>query len=130
MVAQTELGAWVPDAGLVLLLACAACRSKRPDYSRPLPAGADALRKIEDEGRWPDVKAAYAERDASLLEAVERSMPWVRAPSTQAWFPNCGISHAHAEASGTTLLTVTHDHELLERFERVVDFQELLKTPA
>ena len=32
----------------------------------------------------------------------------------------------YAEASGTTLLTVTHDHALLERFERVVDFQELL----
>ncbi len=32
----------------------------------------------------------------------------------------------YAEASGTTLLTVTHDHDLLERFERVVDFKELL----
>ena len=32
----------------------------------------------------------------------------------------------YAEASGTTLLTVTHDHDLLERFERVVDFKDLL----
>ena len=32
----------------------------------------------------------------------------------------------YAEASGTTLLTVTHDHDLLDRFERVVDFRELL----
>ena len=32
----------------------------------------------------------------------------------------------YAEASGTTLLIVTHDHDLLERFERVVDFKELL----
>jgi putative ABC transport system ATP-binding protein len=31
----------------------------------------------------------------------------------------------YAEASGTTLLTVTHDHDLLERFEHVVDFKEL-----
>jgi len=32
----------------------------------------------------------------------------------------------YAESSGTTLLTVTHDHDLLERFERVVDFKDLL----
>ena len=32
----------------------------------------------------------------------------------------------YAEASGATLLTVTHDHDLLDRFERVVDFKELL----
>jgi putative ABC transport system ATP-binding protein len=32
----------------------------------------------------------------------------------------------YAEASGTTLLIVTHDHALLERFERVVDFKDLL----
>jgi ABC-type lipoprotein export system ATPase subunit len=31
----------------------------------------------------------------------------------------------YAERSGSTLLTVTHDHELLPRFERVVDFKEL-----
>jgi ABC-type lipoprotein export system ATPase subunit len=29
----------------------------------------------------------------------------------------------YAKRSGTTLLTVTHDHEILDRFERVVDFK-------
>jgi putative ABC transport system ATP-binding protein len=29
-----------------------------------------------------------------------------------------------ADASGATLVTVTHDHELLERFERTVDFRD------
>lgn len=32
----------------------------------------------------------------------------------------------YAHASGTTLLTVTHDHDVLHRFDRVVDFKELL----
>ncbi|TDI45427.1 MAG: ABC transporter ATP-binding protein [Acidobacteria bacterium] len=32
----------------------------------------------------------------------------------------------YVETSGTTLLTVTHDHDLLDRFERIVDFKELL----
>jgi len=35
----------------------------------------------------------------------------------------------YVEASGTTLLTVTHDHDLLERFERVVDFKDFLGGP-
>jgi putative ABC transport system ATP-binding protein len=29
---------------------------------------------------------------------------------------------------GTTLLAVTHDHELLKRFDRVVDFRDFRKT--
>jgi len=32
------------------------------------------------------------------------------------------ILFSYVEREGATLLTVTHDHELLERFERVVDF--------
>lgn len=36
------------------------------------------------------------------------------------------ILFEYATTSGTSLLTVTHDHELLERFERVVDFKELV----
>ncbi len=34
----------------------------------------------------------------------------------------------YAEASGTTLLTVTHDHDLLDRFDRVIDFKEFAGT--
>ena len=35
------------------------------------------------------------------------------------------ILFGFAERSGSTLVTVTHDHELLPRFERVVDFKGL-----
>ena len=28
------------------------------------------------------------------------------------------------DANGTTLLAVTHDHELLKKFDRVVDFKK------
>jgi len=34
------------------------------------------------------------------------------------------ILFEYAEQSGTTLVAVTHDHEVLERFQRVVDFKE------
>jgi putative ABC transport system ATP-binding protein len=33
------------------------------------------------------------------------------------------ILFEYSKRSGTTLLTVTHDHEILDRFERVVDFK-------
>ncbi|MGB3564026.1 MAG: ATP-binding cassette domain-containing protein, partial [Thermoanaerobaculia bacterium] len=35
-----------------------------------------------------------------------------------------------AAASGATLVTVTHDHDLLPRFERVIDFREFYDMPA
>jgi len=35
----------------------------------------------------------------------------------------------YAQRRATTLLTVTHDHEILHRFERVVDFKEFHGAP-
>jgi ABC-type lipoprotein export system ATPase subunit len=32
----------------------------------------------------------------------------------------------YAQSHGTTLVTVTHDHGILDRFERVIDFKEFL----
>ena len=34
------------------------------------------------------------------------------------------ILFEYAEAEGATLVTVTHDHDLLERFERIIDFKD------
>ncbi len=36
------------------------------------------------------------------------------------------ITFDHVKRHGTTLIVVTHDHELLPRFERVIDFKELV----
>jgi putative ABC transport system ATP-binding protein len=35
-----------------------------------------------------------------------------------------------AAASGATLVTVTHDHDLLPRFERIIDFKEFYDMPT
>ena len=40
------------------------------------------------------------------------------------------ILQQFVQESGATLLTVTHDHELLPRFEQVIDFQKLHAAPA
>lgn len=36
----------------------------------------------------------------------------------------------YADERGTTLVAVTHDHDLLPRFERIVDFKEFYDIPA
>ena len=90
---------------LGLLAACTTPPGRAPearpesDYAKPLPPGASALRKIEDPARWPDMEAAFRDRDASLIRALDRSVPWFLAPSTKQWFPVEGITHARAEAS-------------------------------
>lgn len=40
------------------------------------------------------------------------------------------ILFAQAAASGATLVTVTHDHDLLPRFDRVVDFADYVRVAA
>jgi ABC-type lipoprotein export system ATPase subunit len=37
------------------------------------------------------------------------------------------ILHDAAEATGAPLVTVTHDHELLPRFDRSIDVMDLIK---
>ncbi len=69
------------------------------DYSRPLPPGMSALRKIEDPARLPDFRAAFSEDPAGLLAAVELSLRYFGAPSSRSHYPVQGISHARAMAS-------------------------------
>ena len=40
------------------------------------------------------------------------------------------ITFDYAKRCGTTLVVVTHDHELLPRFQRVIDFKDFVATPA
>lgn len=41
-----------------------------------------------------------------------------------------GILFDYAQQTGAALLTVTHDHQLLHRFERVIDFARFCRTPS
>jgi membrane-bound lytic murein transglycosylase A len=87
---------------LVLLAGCGTTRtatSNGPDYTRPLPPGAAALRRITDPSRYPDFAAAYRQRDAFVLDALDQSARWFAAPSSREFFPVTGITHAQAQAS-------------------------------
>jgi membrane-bound lytic murein transglycosylase A len=119
----------------LLLCALLACKSAPPppptgpdDYARPLPPGAAALRRIEDPARWPDIKAAYADRDETLIQALDRSAKWFLAPSTLQWFPIEGITHERAERSVQVarelLLRTAGPEEFEAEFKRRFDAYE------
>jgi membrane-bound lytic murein transglycosylase A len=92
---------------LAAVLVCSllpACRSK--DYSRPLPPGQVALRKITDPARLPDFRPAFGD-SAGLVESIAESRRYFGSPSSKKFFP---------------YLDVTHDRALqtLEAFQRVL----------
>ncbi len=71
-----------------------------PDYSRPLPPGASALRLVTDTDRMPDLSPAARQLTSpGFQQALARSIEWYEIPSTQSLFPVAGISHAHAFTS-------------------------------
>ena len=75
----------------------------KPNYARPLAEGDSALRLITDPQRVPDLAAAFANHDPTLLAALEQSLAWFAAPSSQQFFPFDEITHEHARASLSTL---------------------------
>ncbi len=75
----------------------------KPDYARALSDGASALSLITDPRRLPDLAAAYANHDSTLLAAIEQSLAWFAAPSSRQFFPFEQITHEHARASLSAL---------------------------
>lgn len=69
-----------------------------PDYDRPLPPGAHALRKITDPAMIPDISlACYDTKD--LRDSVDRSLSYLSKPSSQQFFPMADITHERTVAS-------------------------------
>ena len=75
----------------------------KPDYARALSDGASALSLITDPTRLPDLAAAYANHDSTLLAAIEQSLAWFAAPSSRQFFPFEQITHEQARASLSAL---------------------------
>jgi membrane-bound lytic murein transglycosylase A len=65
------------------------------DYTRQLPPGELALRKITDPGQIPDYTKAFSNTDG-LLEAISNSLNYMNKPSSQKFYPYGGITHEHA----------------------------------
>jgi membrane-bound lytic murein transglycosylase A len=65
------------------------------DYTRPLPPGELALRKITDPAQIPDYTKALSDLDG-LLEAINHSLNYLAKPSSRKFYPYGGITHEQA----------------------------------
>ena len=99
---QRQLAQIIATCLLFSLFVMTGCKRAQvdPDYSRPLPPGASALRLVTGTDRMPDLNPAARQLTSpSFQQALARSLQWYEIPSTQSLFPVAGISHAHAYAS-------------------------------
>ncbi|PKN76479.1 MAG: hypothetical protein CVU52_04595 [Deltaproteobacteria bacterium HGW-Deltaproteobacteria-10] len=65
------------------------------DYSRALPPGELALRKITDPQQIPDYTKACSDLNG-LKEAIARSLSYMEKPSSRKFYPYGEITHEHA----------------------------------
>jgi len=97
------------------------------DYSRPLPPGELALRKITDPKQIPDFTAACSDMDR-LLEAINNSLNFMAKPSSKTFYPYGEITHERAVRSlqelkklaGAGLSPQQMNSVLRERFDTYV----------
>ena len=91
---------WLLLLVLAFIFGCRAERKviERPRYDNPLPPGQDALRKITDPDEIPDFTLACLDL-SDLRQSIDNSFNYLSKPSSQRYFPSCGISHSHAVRS-------------------------------
>jgi membrane-bound lytic murein transglycosylase A len=65
------------------------------DYSRQLPPGELALRKITDPSQIPDYTKSFSDMDG-LLEAITNSLNYMAKPSSKKFYPYGDITHEQA----------------------------------
>ena len=114
--------------GVVMAIAAGGCGPKRgevtspigppeqPDYSRPLPPGQLALRKVTDPAQIPDFGPGFTDQDG-LRQAVNNSLAYLARPSSRRFFPYGQISHEQAVASLQQFLRVLDEARTPEQFD-------------
>jgi len=94
------------------------------DYDRALPPGESALRKIRDPRLYPDFTLGCLDL-TGLEEAIDNSLNYLSKPSSERYFPKCGISHHRVveslEAVKGLLDSGLRGAELSEAMERKFD---------
>ena len=86
---------------LAVLFSLPGCANKPlPDYARPLPPGAKALRPVPEAWR-AEIFAQVARQldDPGFMEALGRSYDWFRVDSAKTFFPVEGVTYQRARAS-------------------------------
>ncbi|MFG0330988.1 MAG: murein transglycosylase A [Phycisphaerales bacterium] len=103
------------------------CRTKdeavelRPDYTRPLDPGENALREVRDPARFRALlESAHASNDALLIEAARRSDRWFEKPSAKTHFPIAGVSFERADESVDEMLKILEKRPARDAFVREI----------
>ena len=97
------------------------------EYSRPLPEGQVALKKITDPTRIPDFRRALTYR-AGLVESIDKSLAYFTHPSSERYFPYLDITHSRAvhslERFKELLATAVSANEFQRRIVEEFDVYE------
>jgi membrane-bound lytic murein transglycosylase A len=104
-------------AAALLLSGCQKAAQVKPDYNKPLPPGANALRLLLSPADWPDLREPYATKDGELLTALDHSAKWYATPSSSKFFPLFDVTHLRARTS------VYAFRKLLETSQTPQDFE-------
>ena len=113
---------------LLAMLTLIGCKTAQeipaPEYDKPLPPGAHALRKITDPSMFPDMTfACYELKD--LQEGIHNSLSYMSKPSSKQFFPMADITHERTVASLRAMAQLLDsglygkklDREIRNRFE-------------
>jgi membrane-bound lytic murein transglycosylase A len=73
-------------------------KPQKMEYSKPLPPGELALRKITDPADIPDFTEACLDQ-SNLKTAINNSLNYLKKPSSEQFFPYGDINHQQAEDS-------------------------------
>jgi membrane-bound lytic murein transglycosylase A len=123
---------------LALPVALAGCKTTpEPEPASPKPdpwaqTEGPALIKLGPNDPKPDFGAAYAAKDAYLEQAVDRSISWFQAPSSQQFFPfynqsTTEVVATHEQAAASTiafkdaLTTATSASDFSGKIEQLFD---------
>lgn len=101
-----------------LIAGCQQEQQAKPDYSRPLPPGAWALRKLLSPEDWPDLQRPFEARDDGLVDALDRSLRWYDAPSAERFFPLYDIGYTRAKTSVFAIKTIAQEADSPSEFEQ------------
>lgn len=94
--------------------------SSGQNYTKPLPAGQSAFRRVAI-SNWPDVGVAWEERDLFLQDSLDNSIAWFAVPSSKQWFPLEGVTHEQAKNSVIVLRTLLAESNSKEEFTELVE---------
>jgi len=83
-------------------------KPEKPEYSKPLPPGEFALRKITDPDEIPDFTGACLDL-SNLKTAIHNSLNYLKKPSSEQYFPYSDIPHQQAEGSLKAFLKLIDD---------------------